>query len=188
MIALGAVLPSFRLPDVSGTPVSSDEVDRSRGLLVAFLCPHCPYVQHIRAELGRAAQDFRQRGLAVVGINSNDATTVLEDGVAGMRQEVREAGYTFPYLVDETQAVAKAFHAACTPDFFLFDGAGRLVYRGQFDASRPGGTEPVTGKDLRAAVDALLAGEAPAADQRPSLGCNIKWKKGAEPEYFQQLG
>jgi thiol-disulfide isomerase/thioredoxin len=184
MLELGVRVPQFRLPDLSGAVVTSDSAATSKGLLVAFLCPHCPYVKHVRGEFARAAQEFRQRGLGVVAVNSNDTIAVPDDGVDGMRQEVREAGYTFPYLMDESQEVAKAFRAACTPDFFLFDGAGKLVYRGQFDGSRPGSQLPVTGGDLRAAVDALLTGQAVSADQRPSLGCNIKWKKGSEPDYF----
>lgn len=184
MVGLGVPVPRFRLPDLSGTVVSSDDVLSSRGLLVAFLCPHCPYVKHVRAGFAIAAREFQERGLGVVAVNSNDATAVLEDGVDGMRQEIREAGYTFPYLVDESQEVAKTFRAACTPDFFLFDGAGQLVYRGQFDGSRPGSETPVTGRDLRDAVDALLAGQPVSGDQRPSLGCNIKWKKGSAPDYF----
>jgi peroxiredoxin len=184
MVGLGAPVPRFCLPDLSGTLVSSDDVLSSNGLLVAFLCPHCPYVKHVRAGFASAAREFQERGLGVVAVNSNDATAVLEDGAAGMRQETREAGYTFPYLVDESQDVAKAFRAACTPDFFLFNGAGQLVYRGQFDGSRPGSETPVTGTDLRDAVGALLAGRPVSGDQRPSLGCNIKWKKGGEPDYF----
>lgn len=184
MLPLGVSVPPFRLPGIDGTVVSSHDAATSKGLLVAFLCPHCPYVKHVRSEFGRAAEEFRRRGLGVVAVNSNDATSVPEDGMEGMRQEAREAGYTFPYLVDESQEIAKAFRAACTPDFFLFDGAGTLVYRGQFDGSRPGSQVPLTGDDLRSAVDALLSGQPVSSDQRPSLGCNIKWKKGSEPDYF----
>jgi len=183
MLGLGTALPPFRLPDLNGRTIASSEAAGPQGLLVAFLCPHCPYVRHVRAELARAAQDFQRRGLAVVAINSNDIAAVPEDGPDGMKQEVREAGYTFPYLFDETQAVAKAFRAACTPDLFLFDARQRLVYRGQFDDSRPKSQTPVTGRDLKAAVDAMLAGKAVPADQRPSMGCNIKWKAGAAPDY-----
>ena len=182
MVGLGAMLPAFRLPDVNGRMVSSDEAKTPKGLLVVFLCPHCPFVRHIRSEFARAAEEFRRDGLGVVAINSNDTTVFPEDDVNGMKEEARVAGYTFPYLVDESQAVAKAFQAACTPDFFLFDGAGRLVYRGQFDDSRPKSDIPVTGKDLRAAVNALLADQPIPADQRPSIGCNIKWKAGNAPE------
>jgi thiol-disulfide isomerase/thioredoxin len=184
MLELGVSVPPFRLPDFDGAVISSDDVATSLGLLVAFLCPHCPYVKHVRSEFGRAAQEFQRRGLGVVAVNSNDMTAVPDDDVDGMRQEAREAGYTFHYLVDESQEIAKAFRAACTPDFFLFDGAGKLVYRGQFDGSRPGSQLPVTGNDLRAAVDALLGGQPVLSDQRPSLGCNIKWRKGNEPDYF----
>jgi len=184
MDGLGAPLPPFRLPDLNGAMVSSADFAGSKGLLVAFLCPHCPYVRHVRSAFALAARDFQQRGLGVVGINSNDIAAVPEDGPDGMRQEVREAGYTFPYLVDDAQAVAKAFRAACTPDFFLYDSSGRLVYRGQFDDSRPKSQTPVTGRDLKAAVDALLAGQAVPTDQRPSVGCNIKWRTGGAPDYF----
>ncbi len=184
MLELGTTLPAFRLQDTTGKTVRSDDFARSQGLLVAFWCAHCPYVRHIRTEFARLAQDFQQRGLAVVVINSNDVATVPEDGPDGMTQEAREVGYTFPYLFDETQAVAKAFRAACTPDLFLFDGAQRLVYRGQFDGSRPKSQIPVTGKDLRAAVDALLSGSTVPPEQRPSMGCNIKWRAGAAPDYF----
>jgi thiol-disulfide isomerase/thioredoxin len=181
MVGLGATLPRFNLADLNGRMISSDEAITPKGLLVAFLCPHCPFVKHIRNEFARAAHEFRQNGLGVVAVNSNDTTAVPEDGVGGMKDEIREAGYTFPYLVDESQDVARAFRAACTPDFFLFDGAGRLVYRGQFDDSRPKSEIPVTGKDLRAAVTALIAGQTVAAEQRPSIGCNIKWKAGNAP-------
>ena len=184
MLSLGTSLPPFRLTDLAGATISSGDFAGSPGLLVAFLCPHCPFVRHVRAEFSRLAGEFQQRGLSVVAINSNDLAAHPDDGPDGMRQEVREAGYTFPYLFDETQAVAKAFRAACTPDFFLFDAAQRLVYRGQFDDSRPKSQTPVTGKDLQGAVDALLAGTEVPVDQRPSIGCNIKWKAGAAPAYF----
>jgi peroxiredoxin len=177
MIGLGTPLPAFSLPDLNGKIVASADFASSRGLLVAFLCPHCPYVRHIRTEFARVAKDLQGRGIAVVGINSNDVASVPEDGPDGMRQEVREAGYTFPYLFDESQAVAKAFHAACTPDLFLYDSRQRLMYRGQFDDSRPNSPVPVTGATLQAAAEALLAGREIPADQRPSMGCNIKWKR-----------
>lgn len=180
MSPLGTPLPSFRLPDLNGKAIASSDVVGARGLLVAFLCPHCPYVRHVRDEFARLANDLPLRGLGVVAINANDVTAVPEDGPDGMQLEALEAGYAFPYLFDETQAVATAFHAACTPDFFLFDQSQRLVYRGQFDDSRPKNQVPVTGKDLRAAVDALLTGTPIRADQRPSVGCNIKWKKLAQ--------
>jgi peroxiredoxin len=184
MLDLGTTLPAFRLRDIKGKAVTSNDFGASRGLLVAFICPHCPYVRHVRSEFARLARDAQQRGISVIAINSNDATAFPDDSPEGMRQEANEVGYTFPYLVDDTQEVAKSFRAACTPDFFLFDNQKRLVYRGQFDDSRPRTQVPVTGKDLMAAIDALLAGEPVSPDQRPSMGCNIKWLKGGEPDYF----
>jgi peroxiredoxin len=185
MLDLGTRLPSFRLWDLGGKPVSSEDFADSKGLLVAFICQHCPFVRHIRREFARAAQQFQQRGVAVVAINSNDVATYPQDGPEGMKDEATASGYTFPYLYDDTQEVAKAFRAACTPDFFLFDAERRLVYRGQFDDSRPNSGTPATGRDLIAAVDAMLAGKPVAADQRPSMGCNIKWKTGGAPGYFR---
>jgi len=184
MLALGTEAPAFRLPDADGKPVSLDAFRDAPALLVAFLCNHCPYVQHIREGFARFAKEYQAKGLAIVAINANDAKSHPDDAPAAMAQEIRRFGYVFPYLVDETQAVAKAYRAACTPDFFLFDAARKLVYRGQFDASRPGNAIPVTGADLRAAADAALSGRAIAADQKPSIGCNIKWKPGNEPDYF----
>ena len=185
MVGLGAMLPRFDLPDTNGQIVSSDQLITPKGLLVAFLCPHCPFVKHIRREFARAAHEFRESGLGVVAVNANDIVAVPEDGIDGMKEEIRDAGYTFPYLVDESQEVAKAFRAACTPDFFLFDAEGRLVYRGQFDDSRPKSETPVTGKDLRAAVHALIAGQPVSTEQRASIGCNIKWKAENAPDYFR---
>jgi peroxiredoxin len=183
MLALGTPLPSFRLPDLDGHPVSPDDVRGAPALLVAFICHHCPFVRHIRFEFARFAREYQARGLAVIAINSNDVDEFPQDGPEGMRQEARDAGYTFPYLFDESQDVAKAFRAACTPDLFLFDAARTLVYRGQFDGSRPRTTVPVTGHDLRAACDALLDGRPVSPTQTPSVGCNIKWKAGNEPSY-----
>jgi len=180
------MLPPFRLRDLDGKVATSNDFGSAKGLLVAFICPHCPFVRHIRAEFARAAEGFQRRGVAVIAINSNDVTAFPDDDPAGMRNEAREVGYTFRYFFDDTQEVAQAFRAACTPDFFLFDGGGRLVYRGQFDDSRPKSEIPVTGKDLRAAVDALLAGTPISPTQQPSLGCNIKWMKGNEPAYFKR--
>ena len=182
MLPLRTRLPAFRLPAITGETVSSDSF-AGVPLLVAFICHHCPFVRHIRAEFARFAAEYQERGLAVVAINSNDVVSHPEDGPDGMRLESREAGYTFPYLYDETQAVAKAFRAACTPDLFLFDAHGVLVYRGQFDGSRPRSAVPVTGSDLRAASDAVLEGRLVPGEQRPSVGCNIKWKRGNEPDY-----
>ena len=185
MLELGTPVPDFQLPDLEGKSISPETFAQSKGLLVAFLCPHCPYVKHIRSEFARFARDYQARGLAVIAINSNDPVAFPDDGIAGMKQEAREAGYSFPYLVDDSQAVAKAFNAACTPDLFLFDRARRLAYRGQFDDTRPGNQIPVRGTDLRAAADAVLAGTPVASDQKASIGCNIKWKPGNEPEYFK---
>jgi peroxiredoxin len=184
MLPLGTEAPDFRLPDASGKTVSRDDFAASPALLVMFICRHCPFVAHVRPELARLGNDFIGRGLAVVAINSNDTEQYPEDGPGGMRQEAREAGYIFPYLFDEDQSVARAYRAACTPDFFLFDGRRRLVYRGQLDDSRPANETPITGSDLRQAIEAVLAGRSVPAGQKPSMGCNIKWKPGREPDYF----
>ena len=176
MIALGTVAPDFRLPDFDGKQVALDDFHDAKGLLVAFICNHCPFVKHVRPELARFAKEYQPQGIAVVAINSNDVQAYPQDGPKGMAEEARSAGYTFPYLLDETQQVAKAYSAACTPDFFLFDANRKLVYRGQFDDSRPGRGTP-TGSDIRAACDALLSDAPILASQKPSIGCNIKWKK-----------
>jgi peroxiredoxin len=183
MLALGTRAPDFSLPDHEGKRHALQDFAAAPALLVAFICSHCPFVRHVRTEFAAFARDYRARGLAVVAINSNDLEAYPQDGPDGMRAEAAELGYEFPYLVDATQEVAKAYRAACTPDFFLFDAQRRLVYRGQFDDSRPGNGRPVTGADLRAAVDQTLAGRAPGPDQLPSLGCNIKWRPGNEPDY-----
>jgi len=184
MLPLGTPAPDFRLPDPSGRVVTRDDSARAPALLVMFICNHCPYVKHIRSGLAAFARDYEPRGLAIVAINSNDVHAYPDDRPEKMADEVREAGYIFPYLFDESQVVAKAYRAACTPDFFLFDRERRLVYRGQFDDSRPGNGRPVSGADLRRAVDAVLAGRAPAPDQRPSIGCSIKWRPGTAPDYL----
>ena len=184
MLELGTAAPAFRLPDTKGRLVSLDDFDAARALLVIFMCNHCPYVKHVREAIAVLACDYQTKGLAVVGISSNDAEKYPDDGPRQMAEEVAAAGYVFPYLYDESQSVAKAYRAACTPDFFLFDGERRLIYRGQFDDSRPGNNIPVSGQDLRAAIDAALAGQPIPAEQKPSLGCNIKWKPGNEPDYF----
>jgi peroxiredoxin len=183
MLALGTKLPPFRLPDPQGRIVASDDFRDAPALLVAFLCNHCPYVKHIREGLARFARDYQGTGLAMVAINANDASSHPDDSPARMAEEIARAGYVFPYLYDESQEVAKAYRAACTPEFYLFDADRRLVYRGQFDESRPESGRPVTGADLRAAVDAVLAGRPIDPDQRPSVGCNIKWKPGNQPDY-----
>jgi peroxiredoxin len=185
MLALGTTAPDFRLPDTTGRIVTRDDFESAPALLVAFICNHCPYVKHIRSGWAAFAREYQGKGLAIVGINSNDAAEYPEDGPTRMIAEVKAAGYPFPYLYDEAQAVAKAYRAACTPDFFLFDSGRRLVYRGQFDDSRPGNNVPVTGKDLRVACDAALAGKPVPPAQKPSAGCNIKWKPGTEPDYFR---
>ena len=183
MLELGTPLPPFRLPDPEGKMVTSDEFAGSPALLVAFICNHCPYVKHLRDGLAEFARDYQGSGLAMVAISSNDAANYPDDSPAKMAEEVEQAGYVFPYLYDESQEVAKAYRAACTPEFYLFDADRRLVYRGQFDDSRPENGRPVTGADLRAAVDALLAGQPIPPDQTPGIGCNIKWKPGQEPDY-----
>lgn len=183
MLALGTVAPDFQLHDTDGKIITPGQFKTAPALVVMFICNHCPYVKHLRAGLAEFGRDCASGGVAVVAINSNDAVNYPEDSPAKMAVEVKAAGYTFPYLHDESQRVAKSFRAACTPDFFLFDRGRRLVYRGQFDASRPGNGIPVTGKDLRAAVDAVLKGSAPTLNQAPSIGCNIKWKLGNEPKH-----
>jgi peroxiredoxin len=181
MLPLGTPAPDFRLPDTDGRTVALEDFRDAPALLVAFICNHCPYVKHIRHELARLAGEYQRKGVAVVGINSNDVANYPDDRPEMMVREKAEVGYTFPYLYDETQAVARAYQAACTPDFYVFDKGRKLVYRGQLDGSRPGNAVPVTGRDLRAALDAVLAGRPVGDDQRPSMGCNIKWKPGNEP-------
>jgi peroxiredoxin len=184
MLPLGTRAPDFGLPDTRGKMVSIQDFTRAPALLVVFMCNHCPYVKHIRAGLAQLARDYQPRDVAMVGINSNDVVNYPADSPAKMAEEAEAAGYIFPYLYDETQEVAKAYRAACTPDFYLFDQSQRLVYRGQMDDSRPGNGVPVTGKDLRTALDAVLAGKPASSNQQASIGCNIKWKPGNEPEYF----
>lgn len=184
MLPLGTVAPPFDLPSTEGHSVGLDDFSDAPALLVAFFCSHCPFVKHVRAEVARFAREYAERGLAVVAINSNDIEKYPDDSPEKMVEEKAEVGYDFPYLFDESQDVAKAYRAACTPDFFLFDADRRLAYRGQFDGSRPGNDVPVTGEDLRAATDAVLAGNEAPEPQVPSLGCNIKWKPGNAPDYF----
>nr|VFJ95916.1 MAG: Peroxiredoxin [Candidatus Kentron sp. LFY]VFK18847.1 MAG: Peroxiredoxin [Candidatus Kentron sp. LFY] len=186
MLEIGTTAPDFSLPDLGadGRSVSRQDFRDAAGLLVIFMCNHCPYVHHVRKALMDFAREYRPKGLAIVAINANDVANYPDDSPDKMAEEVRNFGYTFPYLFDETQEVAKAYRAACTPDFFLFDKAGKLVYRGQFDDSRPKNDLPVTGRDLRAAADALLSGKTIDPNQKASLGCNIKWKPGNEPDYF----
>jgi len=185
MLALGTEAPDFKLPDPSGKEYSLADFKGAPALLVAFICNHCPYVKHIADEFANLAKEYQAKGVAVVAINSNDVTTHPADSPEKMAEEIEKRGYTFPYLYDETQQVARAYRAACTPDFYVFDKNLKLVYRGQMDSSRPESGIPVTGKDLRAALDAVLAGQPVPEEQTPSIGCNIKWKPGNEPDYFQ---
>ncbi len=182
MLPLGTPAPDFNLPDVDGDLTSLDDFAGAPALLVMFICNHCPFVVHLREALAAFGTEYGEQ-IAIVAINSNDANAYPADAPDKMADEAADAGYTFPYLFDASQEVAKAYHAACTPDFFLFDADRKLVYRGQFDDSRPGNGKPITGADLRAAVDAVLAGKAPSEEQAPSLGCNIKWRPGNEPTY-----
>jgi peroxiredoxin len=184
MLPLGKPAPDFSLPNTEGKTVSLGDFADAPALLIIFMCNHCPYVKHVADPLAKLAKEYQDRGVAVVGINSNDARGFPEDSPEQMAAEVQRRGYTFPYLYDETQQVAKSYRAACTPDFYLFDKDRKLVYRGQMDSSRPQSGIEVTGEDLRAALDAVLAGEPVPEQQKPSLGCNIKWKPGNEPDYF----
>jgi peroxiredoxin len=184
MLPLGTAAPDFSLPDPSGKTVSLADFTDSPVLLVAFICNHCPFVKHVAEGLSKLVKDYQPQGLAAVAINANDATVYPDDAPAKMADEIQQRGYTFPYLYDATQNVAKAYRAACTPDFYVFDRQRKLVYRGQLDGSRPGNGIPVSGADLRAALDAALAGRPPQAEQKPSIGCNIKWRPGNEPDYF----
>ncbi len=177
MLELGTIAPDFALTDVvSGKTVRRDDFRGQKALLVLFICAHCPYVKHIEKSLGKLGADYTGKPLGIVAISANDAADYPADNPAGLKQQAKDNGFVFPYLYDESQAVAHAYEAACTPDIYLFDGDFRLAYRGQYDESRSGNGVPVTGKDLRAAIDAVLAGKPVPADQKPSIGCNIKWK------------
>ena len=185
LLALSTPAPAFDLPNVvSGRRVSLAAFANEPALLIMFICRHCPYVQHIKQELARLGRDYAPRRAGIVAISSNDAANYPDDAPDKLQAMAREEGFTFPFCYDETQAVAKAYTAACTPDFFVFDAQRKLAYRGQLDDSRPGNNKPVTGRDLRAALDAVLAGAPVPADQKPSIGCNIKWKPGNQPSYF----
>jgi len=182
MLALGTPAPDFSLPDVvSGSTVSLEMFSDKNGLLVMFICRHCPYVKHVQEELARIGNDYAGKPLGIVAISANDVNTHPEDSPQRLRQMADELGFNFPYCYDESQETAKAYRAACTPDFFLFDQDRKLVYRGQLDDSRPGNGKPVTGADLRAAIEAVLEGRPASSDQKPSIGCNIKWRPGNEP-------
>ena len=191
MLSLGTTAPPFTLPDTEGKSVSLNDAKGAKATLVMFICNHCPYVKHVAPQLAQLGKDYTDKGVGFIAISSNDAANYPDDSPAKMKEEKASRGYTFPYLHDESQAVAKAYTAACTPDFFLFDGDLKLVYRGQLDETRPSRissgvydhTNKPTGKELRAAIDAVLTGQPVTSEQRPSIGCNIKWKAGNEPAY-----
>jgi len=185
MQELGMKAPDFTLPDSAGERYSLADFSIGKGLLIIFMCNHCPYVQHIRRKLVEKIREYQEQGVTVVAINSNDFAAYPDDNPQNMELDAQKHGYTFPYLVDERQQVAKAYGAACTPDFFLFDTKQKLVYRGQFDSARPGNSETVTGADLSSAIGQLVAEKPVPREQRPSMGCNIKWKPGNEPDYFK---
>ena len=185
MLALGTAAPDFQLPDVvSGKILSLTDFDRAEALLVMFICQHCPFVKHIQLELARIGQDYNQQSLEIVAISANDVANYPDDSPEKLKAMAQELGFNFPVCYDETQAVSKAYTAACTPDFFLFNSDRQLAYRGQLDDSRPSTDIPVTGKDLRQAIEQVIQGKEVKFEQKPSIGCNIKWKPGNEPEYF----
>ena len=188
MLPLGTQAPDFSLINIDGKTVSLSDFRGKKALVVIFMCNHCPYVKHVASELTRVSNDYMPKGVGFVGISSNDIVAHPDDSPEMMKAEAAKQGYAFPYLYDADQSVAVAYKAACTPDIFVFDSSHRLVYRGQLDDSRPKTDKPLTGKDLRSALDSLLAGESVASEQRPSIGCNIKWKNGSEPEYFNPAG
>ena len=184
MLELGTAAPDFSLSDTTGQVVSLADYKQAPATLVVFMCNHCPYVKHIAHQFAEFAREYQAKNVAVIGINANDVSTHPGDSPEKMAEEAKKIGYTFPYLYDETQEVAKSYRAACTPDFFLFDKGHKLAYRGQFDGSRPGNNVVVTGQDLRMALDAVLQDQPVPAEQKASMGCNIKWKAGNEPDYF----
>ncbi|MEX2283830.1 MAG: thioredoxin family protein [Gemmatimonadota bacterium] len=185
MLELGTTAPMFALPDTEGAAYSTDDFADAPALLVMFICNHCPFVKHVRPELARLGHDYQPRGVAILAVSSNDPVAYPDDSPERMREEKREAGYTFPYLFDATQEIANAYKAACTPDFFLFDRHRKLVYRGQLDDSRPSNGVPLTGRDLRAALEAVLGNQPISRDQHPSIGCSIKWKPGNQPSWWR---
>ena len=187
MLSLGTKAPGFNLPDaVSGRLISLDTFAGEKGLLVMFICRHCPYVQHVKDEIARIGKDYAKKNMGIVAISANDIANYPDDAPEHLKSMAEEVGFVFPFCYDESQETAKAYTAACTPDFFLFDARRRLVYRGQLDDSRPGNNKPLTGRDLRAAIDAVLADRPVSPDQKPSIGCNIKWKQGNEPSYYRK--
>lgn len=184
MLSLGTAAPDFALPDViSGQTISLATFAKKKALLVMFICRHCPYVQHVKKELARIGKDYASREIGIVAISSNDAENYPDDRPEQLKAMAEELGFNFPFCYDESQDAAKAYSAACTPDFFLFNRERRLVYRGQLDESRPGNGKPVTGQDLRAAIEQVLTNRPVSGNQKPSVGCNIKWKRGKEPAY-----
>ncbi|MBE9167605.1 thioredoxin family protein [Pleurocapsales cyanobacterium LEGE 06147] len=186
MLSLGTKAPDFALPDVvSGNTISLKTFARKKALLVMFICRHCPFVKHVQQQLAQIGQDYADQPLGIVAISANDVANYPDDSPDNLKTMAKELGFNFPLCYDESQETAKAYTAACTPDFFLFDENRQLVYRGQLDESRPSNEIPVTGKDLRSAIDAVLAGKEINSDQKPSIGCNIKWKSGNEPEYYK---
>lgn len=185
MLSLGTPAPAFQLPDVvSGETISLETFAGKQALLVMFICQHCPFVKHVKAELGKLGQDYQDKNVGIVAISANDVANYPNDSPEHLKAMAAESGFAFPVCYDESQEVAKAYTAACTPDFFLFDGDRHLIYRGQLDDSRPGNNKPVDGRDLRAALDAVLANQPINSDQKPSIGCNIKWKPGKAPSYY----
>ena len=188
MLPLGTLAPNFTLKNTDGQSVSLSDFRNAKALVIIFMCNHCPYVKHVAPELTRVSDDYTPKGVRFIGINSNDVIAQPEDSPEMMKAEAVKQGYKFPYLYDADQSVAIAYHAACTPDLFLFDSAHRLVYRGQLDNSRPKTDKPLTGKDLRSALDCILNGKQVSSEQLPSIGCNIKWNVGLEPEYFNPAG
>jgi peroxiredoxin len=188
MLPLGTAAPDFDLINFDGTKVCLQQFQGKKALVVIFMCNHCPYVKHVAPELKRLSDDYIPRDVGFIGISSNDVETYPEDSLEKMAEEAATRQYRFPYAIDLDQSVAKAYRAACTPDIFVFDGQQKLVYRGQLDDSRPKNDKPLNGRDLRAALEAILSGKSVSADQKPSIGCNIKWKDGAEPDYFNPAG
>lgn len=184
MLPLGTLAPDFSLPDSSGKTVSLSDFSEAPALLIVFMCNHCPYVIHLKKDLAELAREYAQRGVATIAINANDLENYPQDGPEKMAEDKEKFGYPFPYLMDESQETAKAYRAACTPDFYVFDKDRRLAYRGQFDDSRPGNEKPITGRDIRTALDAVLEGRSVEGNQVASMGCNIKWKPGNQPDYF----
>lgn len=186
MLPLGTKAPDFSLPDVvTGEKISLKKFEGKKALLVIFMCRHCPFVQHVKEEISRVGKDYKDKDIGIVAISANDIENYPDDRPESLKEMTQELGFTFPFCYDETQETAKAYTAACTPDFFLFDKDQKLIYRGQLDDSRPSNSIPVTGKDLRAAIDAVLSNQPVHQNQKPSIGCNIKWKPGNEPAYFK---